>query len=263
MGLVVNVIINRGIYNSSFNLLLILIYPLLLSSSLLLLSPLLLTVTFIGRFSDQNHSSCLLVCVVTAIPITMPPTLHLIRHAQGYHNLKTANQSIHDPLLTPYGRQQCTHLQEIFPYPQDVDLIVASPLKRTIYTALYSLEKIIASKDMTIIALPEVQETSDLPCDTGSDVAELKHEFEGKKIDYTLVKEDWNTKKGKWAPTTKEIEERCKTARKWLMERKEEHIVVVTHGGVLHYLTEDWSGFEGFMGKSQHIFNGNDNSTLT
>jgi len=144
-----------------------------------------------------------------------------------------------------------------------VDLIVASPLKRTIYTALYSLEKIIASKDLTIIALPEIQETSDLPCDTGSDVAELKHEFEGKKIDYSLVKEDWNSKKGKWAPTTKEIEERCKTARKWLMERKEEHIVVVTHGGVLHYLTEDWSGFEGFMGESKEFLNNKNVSVLT
>jgi len=140
-------------------------------------------------------------------------------------------------------------LQEVFPYTSEVDLIVASPLKRTIYTALYSLDKLITTKKMTVIALPEIQETSDLPCDTGSDVAELHHEFEGRNIDYKLVQDGWNSKKGKWAPTTKEIEERCKAARKWLRERKEEHIVVVTHGGVLHYLTEDWAGFEGFMGE--------------
>lgn len=160
---------------------------------------------------------------------------------------------MHDPLLTPYGRQQCTHLQEVFPYAQDVDLIIASPLKRTIYTALYSFDKKITSKDMTIITLPEIQETSDLPCDTGSDLAELEHEFAGKKIDFKLVQEGWNSKKGKWTPTTKEVEERAKYARHWLRERKEEHIVVVTHGGVLHYLTEDWAGFEGFMGKLKQL----------
>lgn len=31
--------------------------------------------------------------------------------------------------------------------------------------------------------------------------------------------------------------------RKWLWNREEKEIVLVTHGAFLHYLTEDWDGF--------------------
>lgn len=49
---------------------------------------------------------------------------------------------------------------------------------------------------MKVIAIPEAQETSDVPCDTGSDPDVLKKEFEEKKlpVDLSLVKEGWNSK---------------------------------------------------------------------
>lgn len=162
----------------------------------------------------------------------MAPTVHCVRHAQGYHNLTTANHHMHDPLLTPFGEQQCSDLQANFPNPSSIDLIVASPIKRTIYTALLSFSDIIEEKQLKIIALPELQETSDLPCDTGSEVEELRKEFEGKPVDFELVKEGWNGKRGKWAPTSKAIEKRAREARLWLQGRSEKNIVVVTHGGM-------------------------------
>lgn len=118
-------------------------------------------------------------------------------------------------------------------------------MKRTIYTALLSFP---SKSDYTLIALPELQETSDLPCDTGSEKAELAKEFEGKKVDLDLVVEGWNSKKGKWAASGQAIEERSQVARQWLKARKEKDIVVVTHGAMLHYLTEDWAGSEKFSG---------------
>lgn len=39
----------------------------------------------------------------------------------------------------------------------------------------------------------------------------------------------------RWAPNAKAIENRARDAREWLMNRPEKEIVVVTHGGFLHY----------------------------
>lgn len=170
----------------------------------------------------------------------MAPILHFVRHAQGYHNLTTKNHGMHDPHLTPYGQQQCKLLQITFPYTDKIDLYVASPLKRTMETMFSSFGNTIKSRDFTVIALPEIQESSDLPCDTGSELEELQHEFEGLKIDWSRVKPGWNSKKGIWLPGSAEVRARCKVARQWLRARPESHVVVVLHGGVLHYLTDAW-----------------------
>lgn len=102
---------------------------------------------------------------------------------------------------------------------------------------------------------------SNLPCDVGTDVANLKREF-GDKVDFGEVdraekegKEDgWNDKRmgGRWAPEYGALEERARRARVWLRELgrkggeegKDVHIAVVTHGGFLHFLTEDLDGFD-------------------
>lgn len=161
----------------------------------------------------------------------MSPTIHCVRHAQGYHNLTTANHHMHDPLLTPYGEQQCSDLQQTFPNQDSIDLIVASPIKRTLHTALLSFSDNIEKKGLKVIALPELQETSDLPCDTGSEREELEKEFAGKSVDLGLVSVGWNCKRGRWAPQSRAIERRARDARLWLQGRSEQNIVVVTHGG--------------------------------
>lgn len=153
-----------------------------------------------------------------------------------------------DPSLTPFGEEQCHNLAQDFPYQSSIGAIVASPLRRTIYTALYGFKPLI-EKGMPVIALPEVCETADVPCDTGSDISVLKEEMKDKPVDLSRVKEGWNVKTGKWAPTADAIEKRAREARQWLKARPEEAIVVVTHGGFLHYFTEDWSDFNKAMGK--------------
>lgn len=178
----------------------------------------------------HQHQRLLANKLTAAASAKMAPTIHCVRHAQGYHNLSIANHSMHDPLLTPYGEQQCRDLQKNFPYHDRVDCVVASPLKRTIYTALLGFPTDIETKDLKVIALPELQETSDLPCDTGSSPAEISKEFQGKPVDIGLVHDGWDSKEGKWAPETSAIEKRAREARRWLMARSEQNIVVVTHG---------------------------------
>jgi len=155
------------------------------------------------------------------------PTITFVRHAQGFHNLSTANHSMRDPLLTDLGKTQCQTLHDKFPYSSEVDCIVASPLKRTIYTAMYSFPA--KTKELGIITLPDVQETSDLPCDTGSDKKDILTEFanKGVQLDLHLLTDDWHSKKGRSAPEQDAIETRTRDARKWLKARKEKHIVVV------------------------------------
>ncbi|KAL8763501.1 MAG: hypothetical protein Q9184_000713 [Pyrenodesmia sp. 2 TL-2023] len=153
---------------------------------------------------------------------------------------------MHDPHLTPLGEQQCRELSNRFPYHDSVDLLVSSPLRRTIQTTLLSFTPEIA-RGVKYFALPEIQETSDLPCDTGSSLSTLKQEFKDQRVDLSLVPEDWDSKKGKWAAEQNTIEARCLEARKWLKARNESEIVIVAHGGLLHYLTEDWTASEKFQ----------------
>ncbi|KAL8766433.1 MAG: hypothetical protein Q9209_006809 [Squamulea sp. 1 TL-2023] len=166
---------------------------------------------------------------------------------EAVHNLTTANHGMHDPKLTPHGENQCLELQSKFPYHDSIELLVCSPLQRTIQTTLLAFDPEI-SRGVQCVALPEIQETSDLPCDTGSNIQILKEKFKNKPLDLSLLPEDWNNNKGKWAPEQEAIERRCRDARQWLRARNEKAIVVVTHGGLLHYLTEDWAGSEQFQG---------------
>lgn len=49
---------------------------------------------------------------------------------------------------------------------------------------------------MKLVALPDVQETSDVACDTGSDPEVLEREFveKGLPVDLGLLRDGWNNK---------------------------------------------------------------------
>ncbi|OXV11469.1 hypothetical protein Egran_00770 [Elaphomyces granulatus] len=182
----------------------------------------------------------------------MAPILHCTRHAQGEHNVGGA-YFIHDPSLTEVGYEQCRVLEETFPYQSSIDVIVSSPLRRTLDTALCSFKPAI-SRGVKIVALPELQEISSVASDTGSEVSMLEKEFSkqigpsGPIIDLSLLDERWYVKEGKYTPSSEALIARAKAARQWLRARPEKVIVVVGHGGFLHYLTNDWSG----IGDAEH-----------
>lgn len=173
------------------------------------------------------------------------PTLHLVRHAEGYHNLAAQNAGIHDPLLTETGEEQARSLQTLFPHHDSIDLLCASPIKRTIQTGLLGFKPCI-DRGLTLLALPRAQESSNDPCDTGSTVDELKSFFKDSPVDLSRVEQwpYWNSKHGIWAPECKALDERARKLRRWLREQTlhnsaMQHIVVVSHGDFLHHVTED------------------------
>ncbi|KAF2116117.1 histidine phosphatase superfamily [Lophiotrema nucula] len=179
-----------------------------------------------------------------------PKRIHLIRHAQGYHNLSIESHSLPDPELTTEGEQQCLRLSSKIDDIQAIDCIVASPLKRTLWTALVTFRAVLQSRPgMRVIALPELQETSTLPCDIGTDVEQLKQEMEGHPIDWTYVQSDWNSKStGRYVPRADIVTSRAQMSRRFLQCREEQQVAVVTHGSFLHFLSEDWMEYAKFGG---------------
>ncbi|KAH7169973.1 phosphoglycerate mutase [Dactylonectria macrodidyma] len=183
----------------------------------------------------------------------MPVTIHLVRHAQGLHNLCRENEAIHDPRLTQLGEQQCEALRAQFPHHKQVTRLFASPLRRTLQTCLLSFgyrgtDEV--PQHPPVVAIPELQEVADLPCDTGSDAAILKQEFSS-LVDLHCIYDGWNSTSewASWSSKVQDLHARAKKARLVLREMLEfadedDHVVVVTHGAFLHFLTEDYYGVE-------------------
>jgi broad specificity phosphatase PhoE len=182
----------------------------------------------------------------------MPVFLHLVRHAQGFHNLPPGNEKLADPDLTTVGRKQCQDLRAIFPYHDQKPLLVASPLRRTLETCLQSFY----GADMApVMAVPELQEISLFPCDIGSEVDVLNAQYH-ERVDMSRVQDGWNDKTAPgspWQPKKSKLQARAKAARRSLRElargraakaggEGDVHVVAVSHGGFLHFVTDDWHG---------------------
>ncbi|EWC46386.1 hypothetical protein DRE_04329 [Drechslerella stenobrocha 248] len=195
----------------------------------------------------------------------MPPRrLHLVRHAEGQHNVNWQHE-IHDPILTPKGHTQCATLSTGFPYHQSVTNVICSPLKRTIQTTLESFSPSIerlaaADSQWRIETHPIFQEVGEWQCDIGSPVPTIKdfvHEcavtFPNinlyKRVDlldftHVLALPDWPSKTGLYEAGR--VEERADAARQYLFDNysDSQELVIVSHGGFLHYLTNDWESYE-------------------
>ncbi|KAF2130539.1 phosphoglycerate mutase family protein-like protein [Dothidotthia symphoricarpi CBS 119687] len=190
----------------------------------------------------------------------MPPKIHLVRHAQGEHNV-IRDYTIRDAVLTDKGKGQCRDLKSVFQHHNDIDIVIASPLRRTIQTAALCFGPTLARAEVPFILLPSLQEVTDKGCDTGlADSAadfpqilaglflEGELEFDLDKIDASAVSKGWNGKKGYWAYEKQTILKRAQDLRNWLLQRPEEQILLVTHGAFAHFLTEDWDVADPMIG---------------
>ena len=212
-----------------------------------------LTVINFHQETTKSYHKSQYDCIIDTGPSNMPPTIHCIRHGQGLHNLK-ADYTLPDPPLTTLGTQQCLTLQQTsYAEQSPISLIVASPLLRTLQSALTIFNPLLTCLQTQILALPSAQETSSDACDIGSSPSVLKSLVEGNNwpVDLSLVHESWNDKavSSRYGPGHVAITARALATRRLLREKVREliekgeedpQIVLVSHGGFLHYFTGDW-----------------------
>jgi broad specificity phosphatase PhoE len=167
----------------------------------------------------------------------MPPTLLLIRHAEALHN-KTRDHNLRDPGLTLAGFEQCVALrgrlqQELQQLPA-VDLIVVSPMRRTLQTALTALDWLII-QDVKVEADADWQEVYDKPCDTGSPLSEISGDFP--RFDFSKVDPVYPNKSSpeseRYAPYKSRVLARAQFALEKLYRRPEKLIIVVSHSSFM------------------------------
>jgi broad specificity phosphatase PhoE len=186
----------------------------------------------------------------------MAPIIYLVRHAESTHNV-SKDFSLRDPPLTDLGRTQASALVRNFPDPASIAVVLTSPLTRTLETTLAAFGHILDKKYVgeagaadggaRLIIDPDLQERSDLPCDTGSAQADLEARFLG--LDFDVLGADWHVKAGAYAADDKAVEARAERVRRRLLDLAREldqgdgtqrqDIVVVTHGVFMKFLSDD------------------------
>ncbi|KAK4496878.1 hypothetical protein PRZ48_011327 [Zasmidium cellare] len=178
--------------------------------------------------------------------------IFLTRHAQAEHNVDL-DYSIPDAPLTPLGKKQAASLSpQLEKYHDKIDLVVSSPLQRTLQTTKLGWASAVGRLGIkNVICLPEAQECNDFPCDTGSPKEALEANPELAGFDFSRLKPEWTSKKGFWAPESKT--ERARWVRQFLRERPEKNIVLVAHGDILRSITGNKEGESTYMWKNAEV----------
>ncbi|XP_066345167.1 phosphoglycerate mutase-like protein 1 [Miscanthus floridulus] len=204
----------------------------------------------------------------TAIyPLHRCKTIHLVRHAQGAHNVEgetdhSAYMKPHffDARVTPLGWNQVDRLREHVKkcgLVEKIELVICSPLLRTMQTAVgvfggesYSngagvpplmVENAADSGRPAVsslncppfLAVEACRERLGVhPCDKRRSITEYRTLFPA--IDFSLIENDEDVL---WVPDVREtfesLAERGMKFIDWLWTREEREIAVVTHSGLL------------------------------
>ncbi|XP_026441495.1 phosphoglycerate mutase-like protein 1 isoform X2 [Papaver somniferum] len=203
----------------------------------------------------------------TLFPLHRTKTLHLVRHAQGVHNVEGEkdfsaykSEEFFDAQLTPLGWEQVDNLHKHVHecgLDKKVELVIVSPLLRTLQTAVGSFgpEGYADGTDVTplmvanagnsncsaisnlntppFVAVELCREQLGVhPCDRRRSISEYRTMFPA--IDFSLIEDEEDVL---WQADVRESREAV-AARgmkfiNWLWTRKEKEIAVVTHRAFL------------------------------
>jgi broad specificity phosphatase PhoE len=178
----------------------------------------------------------------------MPPTIHIVRHAHAAHQVEVDNSLLdpHDPELTHTGIRECEDLAVDMAKLGEIDLILCSPMKRTIQTALAAFPSYTKSKK--IVLLPDLQESGIGNTNTGSSLEELVSRFGSTVLDYYYVAPDWTNKEPGTRYDIRATEVRARATRLFIRAIAQyyrdtnAHIVVLTHSFFISHLVRVSSG---------------------
>ena len=191
--------------------------------------------------------------------------IHFVRHAQGFHNVAGETDPVfgylrddlEDAVLTELGKQQCHNLHTSLDgqFFKNINLILVSPMRRTIETALYSFPNQVKDKRITFLANELIREQTGLhPCDRRRTIGLQKNDFP--RIDFSKIESDKDPIYKLY--TFREPETICaERGRKfieYLFTLDEQEIVVVTHSAWLRHL------FKYVLKTNSHITDGRFNN---
>ncbi|KAI1122874.1 histidine phosphatase superfamily [Nemania abortiva] len=189
----------------------------------------------------------------------MAPTIHIVRHARALHQEWSGGRDphesyniyrdVHDPELSHVGISECQTLATEMAVLGEITMVIASPMKRTIQTAIAAFPSFTQSKQ--IVLHPDLQETGYGMVNTGSSPEELIQRFGTKLIDYRYMTRDWTEKGPESRYNPVYVKERARAFRLLLRAAMQSykdtnaHIVLVTHAMFAQYLAPaEWSLFK-------------------
>jgi broad specificity phosphatase PhoE len=175
--------------------------------------------------------------------------VHFLRHAQGHHNVAGeklgeegyCSEEYLDSTLTDLGLSQCSKCcEENFDIVKTSELMIVSPMRRTLQTAFHSFPHCFENENIPILALEHIREQSGLhPCDKRLAKTELEQFYASKSVDFSLIK-DVDPLYPKFGNEEREpnhhVVERCVNFISWLKSREEKEIICVTHSAFLRIL---------------------------
>jgi len=181
----------------------------------------------------------------------MAPIIDIVRHGEALHNALKDN-FIRDPALTEKGVAQSRELCNTYKYRYQVAHVISSPMRRAIQTTIHGFEPLFFTGEnrMRIVLVPELQESSARPSDTGSPAEELEYEFGDDLVDTCFLSDGWWNKDASksFGPDPEKLALRAQKARLYIRslarsvaaqypnEGENTRIVVVTHSAFVKLL---------------------------
>ena len=176
--------------------------------------------------------------------------VHFVRHGEATHNVERAyrDPANRDARLTSKGLAQCEALGDVTRGLSSVELIVVSPLTRTLQTA-YTGFAAQAERSVPFVALEAARETVNYVCDARSTAAQIRAEFPS--VDLTGLAADDDAIWARYVDTLGDqdahtgrresddvdsVHARCVDLMRWILARPEDEIAVVSHAAFLYHL---------------------------
>eukprot|EP00937_MAST-01D_sp_MAST-1D-sp2_P002033 g2033.t1 len=182
-------------------------------------------------------------------------SVYFVRHGQSQSNVLfyaghvQEARAIRDPALTEEGERQAravpTEYERVLggalalEGPERADVLVISPLRRTIQTAMLAFGDWIkrreeAGSPVRVVLSPDIQETGDVLCDCGRPASELVPEFAAAYpcLPLDSLEENWCEKVGPYAHTGPALAGRFRSFTTWAQQQPEKNMIVVAHHNV-------------------------------
>jgi broad specificity phosphatase PhoE len=176
-------------------------------------------------------------------PGTTPKHIHFVRHAHGKHNEvgevdyeQYKREDLIDAELTDKGLEQCQELRGVNQKYLKAQLVVISPMRRTLQTATQSFPNLV--EKVPWLALECIREQTGLhPCDKRLPIS--YHQENYPSVDFSLIESEEDPLYPQYEDRREphdEMDERAKQFLSWIKARPETEIVVVTHSAFLRGL---------------------------